>query len=371
MRILYISAFPPNRNTAGQNYSRLLINDLIREHDISLFYFTYPGHSLDITKKLRDITPFKLSIINKIANILLFPIIFPLFSSRFNVVYLYKLRKIAQSYDLIYFDFSQVFIYSLFIKHPNKVFMAHDVIYQMYERKNLFCKKVILSFIHYSESLLLHSCKTALCFSNKDKKLISQLYSINASVVSFYLDPLLKTIKLEEIELENYFVLYGAWGRKENYQGLEWFLDCVYAKIQDKVKLVVIGGGINDKIQNKLNQYSNINYLGYVDNPYFLISKAQALIAPLFSGAGVKVKVIESLALGTPVIGTDIAFEGIVKFTVNDFSPMILAKSDNEFIKIILDFNICISTKLLISKYFTKKHFDDKFINLLIVSDLH
>lgn len=365
MRILYISAFPPNKDTAGQNYSRLLINDLIGEHDLSLFYFTYPGHSLDITERLRDITPFKLSTINKIVNILLLPIIFPLFSSRFNVVYLYKLRKIAKSYDLVYFDFSQIFIYSLFIKHPNKVFMAHDVIYQMYERKKLFCKRLVLQFIRYSESLLLHSCKTTLCFSNKDKALISRLYDINASVVSFYLDPLLKTIKLEEIELDNYFVLYGAWGRKENYQGLEWFLDCVYAKIQDQVKLAVIGGGINDKIQNKLNQYSNINYLGYVDNPYFLISKAQALIAPLFSGAGVKVKVIESLALGTPVIGTDIAFEGIEQFEVNHLSPMTLVESNNEFINAMTNYDISIAKKISIQKFFLEKNFNNKYINIL------
>lgn len=365
MRILYISAFPPNRKTAGQNYSRLLINDLIGEHDLSLFYFTYPGHSLDITERVRDVTPFKLSIINKIANIFLLSIIFPLFSGRFNIACLYKLRKIAKSYDLVYFDFSQVFIYSLFIKHPNKVFMAHDVIYQMYERKKLFCKKLILPFIRYSESFLLHSCKTTLCFSNKDKALISQLYSINASVVSFYLDPLLATIKLEEIKIDNYFVLYGAWGRKENYQGLEWFLNYVYVKIQNKLKLVIIGGGMNDKMQNKLSQYSNINYLGYVDNPYLLISKAQALIAPLFSGAGVKVKVIESLALGTPVIGTGIAFEGIEQFEVNHLSPMMLVESYNEFINAMTNYDISITKKISIQKSFLEKNFNNKYINIL------
>ena len=44
-----------------------------------------------------------------------------------------------------------------------------------------------------------------------------------------------------------------------------------------------------------------------------MIANSRALIAPVFSGAGVKVKVLEALACGTPVVGTDIAFEGIVK----------------------------------------------------------
>jgi len=34
---------------------------------------------------------------------------------------------------------------------------------------------------------------------------------------------------------------------------------------------------------------------------------SKALISPLFTGAGIKVKVIEALACGIPVIGTDIA----------------------------------------------------------------
>ena len=51
--------------------------------------------------------------------------------------------------------------------------------------------------------------------------------------------------------------------------------------------------------------------LGFVDNPYKIMSESLGLIAPLFHGAGIKVKVIESLACGTPVIGTEVAFEGI------------------------------------------------------------
>ena len=35
------------------------------------------------------------------------------------------------------------------------------------------------------------------------------------------------------------------------------------------------------------------------------------LIAPLYKGAGVKVKVIDALSSGTVVIGTNVAFEGI------------------------------------------------------------
>ena len=74
----------------------------------------------------------------------------------------------------------------------------------------------------------------------------------------------------------------------------------------------IVGGGLDS---TKLNEYLgrdvSYEYLGFVDNPYEILSLSSGLVAPLRLGAGVKVKVIESLGCGVPVIGTDVAFEGI------------------------------------------------------------
>ena len=93
----------------------------------------------------------------------------------------------------------------------------------------------------------------------------------------------------------------------------------------------------------------NIEYLGFVDNPYPIIANAKALISPLFTGAGVKVKVIDALACGTPVIGTDISFEGIDE----DFSSfMLLANTPEEFVHKIKTVDITLEDKLNFRKKF-------------------
>lgn len=109
-----------------------------------------------------------------------------------------------------------------------------------------------------------------------------------------------------------------------------------------------------------------MEYLGFMDNPYVQIAKCQALIAPLFNGAGVKVKVIEALALGTPVIGTDIAFEGIEnivagsRHALTEFhSPLQLAQLLNEFQPVLLDEKIVLQAK------FFSSYSDNRFVNLL------
>jgi glycosyltransferase involved in cell wall biosynthesis len=77
-------------------------------------------------------------------------------------------------------------------------------------------------------------------------------------------------------------------------------------------KFIIIGSGLSEKTKKKYLTYNNdISYMGFVENPLEVIYESRAVIAPLFRGAGIKIKVIDAFTTGTPVIGTDIAFEGL------------------------------------------------------------
>ena len=51
------------------------------------------------------------------------------------------------------------------------------------------------------------------------------------------------------------------------------------------------------------------------------------LVAPIFSGSGVRVKIVEALSLGLPVIASTIAMQGI------DYESALIADTKNEFIQ--------------------------------------
>lgn len=53
----------------------------------------------------------------------------------------------------------------------------------------------------------------------------------------------------------------------------------------------------------------NSNIQVFFKNSYTNIAESQAFIAPIFQGARVKAKVTESLATGTSIIRTELAFE--------------------------------------------------------------
>lgn len=303
MNILIISAFPPNQKTAGQDYTRRLILDLLsKNHKVSLIYAEYPSHEVELPDSVEILATIKPSLKKCLHKIYFHPF----FTKRFDKKIVSLLNAVSKDFDVLYFDFSQVHIYSLFVKHPRKILMCHDVIAQKFTRKG----KLQLPFIKNSESKCLKSANEIITFSKKDCDFISNFYGLKSVSVNFYL----KNAKFDysNIEIsENMFCFYGAWNREENTESLLWFIKNVLPSISSKLQFVIIGGGISEELKNYISKLENFKILGFVDNPIIEIAKCQALIAPLHKGAGVKVKVIDALTSGTKVVGTDVAFEGI------------------------------------------------------------
>ena len=332
--ILFITAYPVNNKTAGQNYSLKLLEDLSHDYNVDVIYWNYPNHEITV-KNIKNLNIIMELNTNSLFKTLYYSIrkcSFPLFSVRYDNAVNKWLKSNQDNYDMVYFDFSQTFIYSMSITNPYKVMMCHDIIAQKYERKkNSFLYNW---FVKLTEKKFLKKGDSIFTFSAKDKLLLKDLYGIDSDIVPFYIGKEILDIDLNNIEIEDYFVFYGAWNRKENSDGLGWFLKEVYPSCVN-VNIKIIGGSLNAEIKNIISDFKNVRYLGFVDNPYKIIARSKALIAPLFSGAGVKVKVIEALALGTPIIGTDIAFEGIDNIVSNGKEFLIKANDKREFIEMI------------------------------------
>jgi len=310
--ILILTAFPPNSKTAGQNYTKQLIIQLSTDFHIDIVYFDYENHdgyNFNATT-VRYIRKIPLTKWKKMTNALKMPFIHPFFSCRFSFDLLKWLKKISNRYEIIYFDFSQTFIFASMIEHHQKILMCHDIIYQKYSRaKELPFNNVNQKLILLSESYLLKkSYGNIFCLNKKDKAIIKKTYGLKSYHVDLILDEKVQYCLLNKVC--NYFCLFGSWNRPENIESLLWVIHHLYDHLPDDMKIMVIGGGLPKEIKQKNNK-DKIDFTGFVDNPYPLIASSKALLAPIFHGAGIKVKVIEALACGTPVIGTSVALEGI------------------------------------------------------------
>jgi glycosyltransferase involved in cell wall biosynthesis len=351
-KILFITPFEPSKKTGGQNFTRMLLKDLAHDFEIDLIMFINKKSDFEIPEfNVNILKIFYLSKLIKMINVFFLPICFPFFSCRFNLIYLLYIRIVVKKnkYDIIYIDYSQLFIYGLFLKKQTKILMSHDVIYQRYLRKE---KKFILKYCMLSESYILKNQQksTIFTFSNKDSKLLEEVYIVNSITTKFFLD-IPRNISIQNIY--NRIVFFGSWKRPDNLEGLLWFINNIYMNIDNDIEVIIIGSSLEKVVIKRISAMKNCKYLGFIPNPYQVIAESKLLVAPIFHGAGVKVKVIESLAVGTAVIGTEIAFEGISSEYSNF---MLYAENNDEFINIINNYSVTKDEKKIFREYFCKTY---------------
>ncbi len=121
----------------------------------------------------------------------------------------------------------------------------------------------------------------------------------------------------------------GSMNWMPNEEGIKWFIDNVWPIIEDSLpdlKLYLAGREMPEWLR-KLER-KNIIVVGGVDNAHdFILSKAIS-IAPLFSGSGIRIKIIESMALSRAVVSTSIGAEGI---NISDKKDILIADTAEEF----------------------------------------
>ncbi|MEM2175481.1 MAG: glycosyltransferase family 4 protein, partial [Candidatus Micrarchaeia archaeon] len=77
-----------------------------------------------------------------------------------------------------------------------------------------------------------------------------------------------------------------------------------------------------------------LKIIDYVPDIAEILKKATIYIAPIFSGSGIKSKVLEAMATGLPVVGTKEAFEAI-KIDNNEHG--IIAENREDFLNALIE----------------------------------
>lgn len=108
-------------------------------------------------------------------------------------------------------------------------------------------------------------------------------------------------------------VFSGALTYHANYEAMQFFLSEVYPLIQQawpRVKLRITGKAEGVNLAGlALNE--SVTLTGFVEDIRPEIADAQVAVAPIRSGGGTRLKILEAMALGTPVITTTKGAEGI------------------------------------------------------------
>ena len=125
-------------------------------------------------------------------------------------------------------------------------------------------------------------------------------------------------------------IFVGSFAHAPNRDALMVLLD-LFPRLRQAIPgltLRIVGSDPPREIVEN-NLPAGIEILGHVENLEVLLRKSRLSVAPLRFGAGVKGKVLESMASGLPVIATPIAAEGI---GARDGYHLAVGELENEFI---------------------------------------
>jgi Glycosyltransferase len=199
-------------------------------------------------------------------------------------------------------------------------YRAHNIEYEIWERTAILSEglrakylKNLSKRIKRFEESYLNSYDLLVPITDRDGQILDKLGNTkpkHTSQTGIDFASLVPTAK--KLEFPSLFHI-GALDWAPNQEGLIWFFDNCWTKIREKcpdVKFYLAGRNAPDWFARRVKR-AGVEYLGEINDAYDFINSKAIMVVPLFSGSGMRIKIIEGMSLGKPIVTTDIGTEGI------------------------------------------------------------
>jgi glycosyltransferase involved in cell wall biosynthesis len=110
------------------------------------------------------------------------------------------------------------------------------------------------------------------------------------------------------------FVFLGSLNLSHNAFAIEHFIESEFASIERQVpgvRILIVGKDASENLQRLAKEHAGqVQLMGFVDDLSEVLGQACAMLSPLLFGSGLKIKTVEALRCGIPIITTSIGLEG-------------------------------------------------------------
>ncbi|QEM13261.1 glycosyltransferase family 4 protein [Mucilaginibacter rubeus] len=261
------------------------------------------------------------------------------YDAEFEKLLLRELRQTA--YDVIQFEGLFVTPYLAAVRKHAKarlIYRSHNIEHQVWmrlaqQKSDLFKKwylHLLARKVKDYELQQLNKFDAIAVFTNEDKKTLLS-YGATIPVEIFPVGISLPDYKpnYNKTEFPSLFFL-GSLDWMPNREGIEWFIESFYKDLTDgdlRVKFYVAGHNIPDSFDD-YEVMGKIFIQGEVDDASEFVNSKAIMVVPLLSSGGMRVKIVEGMAMEKCIISTSLGAEGI-NFT--NGSNILIANNRQEF----------------------------------------
>ena len=101
------------------------------------------------------------------------------------------------------------------------------------------------------------------------------------------------------------------------------------------VRLQIVGGGASPPLLSACRGIDGVDFLGFVPDVFEVLRAATVFVCPMRRGTGTKVKLLEAMACGLPIVATPLALEGVAE--AEDGRHLRVAASADAFVDVLLE----------------------------------
>jgi glycosyltransferase involved in cell wall biosynthesis len=232
--------------------------------------------------------------------------------------------RIAADYDLIFCDHYEVFQYVPEDYRGKVILHEHNAYFLMWYRYAERDGNLLLRLASYLEYLRVRRYEVRACA--RADRVFASPNDIDALVtagvergkcgVTYHLgdETHLQCPPLDYADTELSLLYVGTLSWEANIDGLLWFLQQVWPLLRQRqpaLRLQIAGGNPDARLQRAVEQDTNLELCGFVDDLEPLFQRNRVFIAPLRFGAGIKVKVLTAMGRGIPTVTTSVGSEGL------------------------------------------------------------
>ncbi len=238
-------------------------------------------------------------------------------------------RRIEQldqthSFDVVHVDQLNMAQYAAYVRQPAvRVLDAHNALWKLYRRLWQTLRPGARKWVLGREWKLLRSYEGAVCrsfdavlaVSEEDREALEAAAgeSLPIRIIPIAVDTE-ETARIPFRSGAHHLLHMGTMFWPPNAEGVLWFLEEIWPRIRSRhpdVVFDIVGADPPAVIRAYEKNGSRVRVPGYVADPAPYLERAAVMVVPLLAGGGMRVKILNALAQGLPIVSTGIGCEGI------------------------------------------------------------
>jgi polysaccharide biosynthesis protein PslH len=245
-----------------------------------------------------------------------------------------------EKFDIVHADQLNMAQFARLVPGAARVLDAHNALWLLYRRLAKTTRNLVVSLFLEREWRLLKRYEGQVCrqfdavltVSEADRTALAEASDGmgRLQVAPIAVDP--DAIQLvTRTPQANHILHIGTMFWPPNVDGVLWFLREVYPLIQRArpgVQFDIVGARPPKTITEWGRTLTGVTVAGYVKEPSHFLQQTGVMVVPLLAGGGMRVKILEALAAGLPIVTTSIGCEGIA---VENGCHLLIADTPQDF----------------------------------------